>query len=293
VHPVLPALLDRCRFPGAGTPVTCAVSGGADSLALLALAVAAGCEVTAVHVDHGLRSGSAAEAERVADAAARFGAAFRSCRVAVEPGPNLEARARTARYAALPRDVCTGHTADDQAETVLLQLLRGGGLAGFAAMRAGTRRPLLALRRHETRALCASLALEPFDDPMNADPGFTRVRVRQEVVPLLDDVARRDVAPLLARNAELAADALDALDATTSQVDATDTLALRALPRPLARWAVRRWLTAQTGSGYAPDAGAIDRVLAVVDGTVRAAEISGGWRVARTGNRLRVEGVRS
>jgi tRNA(Ile)-lysidine synthase len=291
VAPDLPALLDRCRFPAAGSPLTCAVSGGADSLALLVLAAAAGCDVTAVHVDHGLRSGSAAEADLVARVASQVGAAFRSCRVAVEPGPNLEARARAARYAALPPDVCTGHTADDQAETVLLQLLRGGGLAGFAAMRAGARRPLLGLRRHETRALCASLGLQAVDDPMNVDPRFARVRVRHEVLPLLDEVARRDVAPLLARNAELAADALDALDAAIRDVDPADVHALRALPRPLARWALRRWLTEQTMSGYAPDAAAVDRVLAVVDGTVRAAEITGGWRVARTANRLRVEPV--
>ena len=129
----------RCDFPVAGTAVTCAVSGGADSLALLVLAVEAGCAVTAVHVDHGLRAGSAAEADIVAAAAARFGAVFRAERVDVPAGPNLEARARAARYAVLPPDVCTGHTADDQAETVLLNLLRGAGAPGVAALRPGRR----------------------------------------------------------------------------------------------------------------------------------------------------------
>src|SRR5205085_1693216 len=113
-------LLDRCWFPPAGSEVTCAVSGGPDSLALLVLAVHAGCSVTAVHVDHGLRAGSDAEADVVAAAAHRFGARFRAERVAVGAGPNLEARARAARYRMLPSDVLTGHTADDQAETVLL-----------------------------------------------------------------------------------------------------------------------------------------------------------------------------
>ena len=94
--PAIDALLPRCRFPAAGSDVTCAVSGGADSLALLALAVAAGTRVTAVHVDHGLRAGGDDEAHVVADAAARFGAAFRAVRVEVAPGPNLEARARAA-----------------------------------------------------------------------------------------------------------------------------------------------------------------------------------------------------
>ena len=100
--PLVADLLARCSFPPAGAVATCAVSGGADSLSLLVLAVAAGCEVTAVHVDHGLRDGSAAEAGVVADLAARVGAGFRSERVSVAPGPNLEARARAARYGVLP-----------------------------------------------------------------------------------------------------------------------------------------------------------------------------------------------
>ena len=133
--PRVAALLARCSFPPAGTAVDCAVSGGADSLALLVLAVAAGCSVTAIHVDHGLREGSAGEADVVAAAAARFGARFRAERVDVASGPNLEARARAARYAVLPADVLLGHTADDQAETILINLLRGAGVGGLTGMR--------------------------------------------------------------------------------------------------------------------------------------------------------------
>src|SRR3954468_16835813 len=121
-------LLGRCRFPAPGTSVTCAVSGGADSLALLVLACAAGLSVTAVHVDHGLRPRSEAEAHVVQEAATRFGARFRAEAVHVGDGANLEARARAARYAVLPPDVLTGHTADDQAETVLVNVLRGAGI---------------------------------------------------------------------------------------------------------------------------------------------------------------------
>src|SRR5437879_6492898 len=108
---LLRSLGERCSFPIAGSDVTCAVSGGADSLALLVLAAAAGCRVTAVHVDHGLRPGSAAEADVVAAAAARVGAAFRAEQAPVGAGPNLEERAREARYDVLPPDVLTGHTA--------------------------------------------------------------------------------------------------------------------------------------------------------------------------------------
>ena len=140
-------LLARCTFALEDSPLICAVSGGADSLALLALACAAASDVTAIHVDHGLRDTSASEAGVVSAAAARFGARFEGVRVVVEHGPNLEARARAARLSALPPEVCTGHTTDDQAETVLLNLLRGAGLDGMAGMVAGPRHPILALRR--------------------------------------------------------------------------------------------------------------------------------------------------
>jgi len=134
-------LLDRCSFPTAGTPVDCAVSGGPDSLALLVLAIEAGLEVTAWHVDHGLRSTSAAEGRTVVEVAGRLGAQARRVVAQVADGPNLEARARDARRAALPPGVLTGHTADDQAETVLMNLLRGSGVPGAAGIGDPHRRP--------------------------------------------------------------------------------------------------------------------------------------------------------
>src|SRR5579871_5597921 len=99
------SLLGRASFPPPGTQVALAVSGGPDSMALLVLAVGAGCEATAFHVDHGLRHGSAEEAVLVARAAERLGAGFVSLAVAVAEGPNLEARARTARFSILPEGV--------------------------------------------------------------------------------------------------------------------------------------------------------------------------------------------
>ena len=186
--PGVEALLARCSFPPSGTAVTCAVSGGPDSLALLVLSVAAGCDTTAVHVDHGLRAGSAEEAGVVAAAAEHFGAAFRSVRAQVAPGPNLEARARAARHDALPEGSLLGHTADDLAETVLLNLVRGAGLDGLAGFDP-RRRPIRRLRRSDTHDLCGELGLEPVRDPSNDDPAFRRNRVRHELLPLLDDVA--------------------------------------------------------------------------------------------------------
>ena len=148
------SLLARCTFPASGTSVACGLSGGPDSAALVALATAAGLEVTAWHVDHGLRPSAGADAEAARAIANHFEAGFELRRVRVDPGPNLEARARAARYEALPGDVLVGHTADDRAETVLFNVGRGGGLAGAAAPHAGVGRPLLGLRRSETHALC-------------------------------------------------------------------------------------------------------------------------------------------
>lgn len=282
-------LLDRCRFPPAGTEVTCAVSGGPDSVALLVLAVEAGCRATAVHVDHGLRPGSATEIEVVAAAARHVGAEVRQVRVDVAPGPNLEARARAARRAVLPGGALLGHTADDQAETILLNLLRGAGLDGLTGMRPDHRRPLLALRRTETAGLCADLGLRTVDDPTNRDPRFRRNRVRREVLPLLDEVAERDLVPVLARQADLLAEVVAHLDREADGIDPTDADTLAALPPAVARVVVRRWLRPCSPEHHPPSAAAVDRVLTVARGDAVAAELGGGWRVARTARRLRVE----
>lgn len=267
------------------------MSGGADSLALLVLAVAAGCSVTAVHVDHGLRPGSASEAEVVAAAARRFGAGFRSERVAVEPGPNLEARARAARREVLGPAAATGHTADDQAETVLLNLLRGAGVAGLAGMRSGPPHPLLALRRTETVALCRRLGLDPVHDPTNRDRRFLRNRVRHELLPLCSDIAGRDLVPVLARQAGLLAADAELLDAVASLLDPEDAGSLAAAPDAAARRSVRRWLVGS--DGYPPPLDAVERVLDVARRRRRATEVPGSRRVARSGGRLSIAPVRS
>lgn len=278
-------LSPRCHFPPPGTPVSCAVSGGADSLALLVLGVAAGCEVTAVHVDHGLRPSSAGEAEVVAEAANRFGAAFRAERVQVAPGPNLEERARIARYAVLAPDVLTGHTADDQAETLLLALMRGSGWDGLAGMDRA-RRPLLGLRRSDTTGLCAELGLEVVEDPMNADERFRRARVRHELVPLLSDIAARDIVPQLVRTSELLGSGGEVIDAVAAGVDPTDARALAAAPVVVARTAVRRWVRSGWDSAHPPELAAVDRVLEVARGEARATEVGRGWQVRRSRQRL-------
>jgi tRNA(Ile)-lysidine synthase len=268
--------------------------------------VAAGLQVTAVHVDHGLRPDSAGEAAVVERLAQLCGAAFRAEQAMVGGGPNLEARARAARYGVLPPDVLTGHTADDQAETVLVNLMRGAALPGLAAMRPGPRRPLLAVRRQETNELCAALGLQVIDDPTNRDPRHLRNRVRHELLPLLDALAGRDLVPVLTRQADLVRGDDDLLDALASALDPTNARELAAAPLPLARRAVRRWLATthppdratthppdratthppDRATTHPPDLAAVDRVLAVARGERKAAEVAGGRRVSRHRQRL-------
>ena len=305
------ALLGRCRFPDpARAPVDLAVSGGPDSMALMILARYAGLEGSVHHVDHGLRPDSAAEAQAVADAAAAMGFGFVGHRVAVEDGPDLEARARQARYEALPPGVLTGHTMDDQAETVLLNLMRGAALDGMRGMAAGpdlppgrpaVRRPLLGLRRSETSELCRLTGVDPVIDPSNDDPRFRRNRVRAELLPLLCDIAQRDVVPVLARQAELVAADVELLEALASAYDPTDVRLLRAAPEPLARRALRRWLRREGsaaapapapssgGGAHPPSAAELTRVMEVVSGARVACEIAGGRRVSRRAGRLSLQ----
>jgi tRNA(Ile)-lysidine synthase len=289
--PLIPELLSRCTFPPEGAALTCAVSGGADSLALLVLAAAAGCAVTAVHVDHGLRPGSEAEAEVVSAAATRFGARFESHRVSVAAGPNLEARARAARFAVLPPDAATGHTMDDQAETILVNLLRGAGADGLGGMEPGPRHPILGLRRRETHALCAAANLRPVRDESNDDPAFVRNRIRHELLPLCAQVAGRDPVPLLARQAGVLRDEVGLLNSLAAQLlpDPADARAVARAERPLARRALRRWLRDADGGQYPPSLAEVERTLAVAAGTSVGTELSGGRRVRRTGGRLRVD----
>jgi tRNA(Ile)-lysidine synthase len=271
-------------------------SGGADSLALLALTRARGLAVTAAYVDHGLRATSSYDAGVVQDAARRFGAAFETVRLAIESGGNLEARARDARYDALETvrarvgadATLVGHTEDDQAETVLLNFLRGSGSDGLAGMRPvnGTiRRPLLRLRRAETREICARLSLAPVADVMNDDTRHRRVWLRREVMPALEAGAGRDLAPLLVRQADVLREEVEWVETVLGDVGVPgEPLAcaeIGGLPNALARRAVRRWLGA-------PPAGTrdVDAVLAVARGEVTATEVAGGLRVERASDRL-------
>lgn len=289
-------LLARCAFPREAEAVVCAVSGGADSMAMLALAVASGCTAHAVHVDHGLRPRSGDEANVVESAASALGATFEALSVRVDEGPDLEARARHARYEVLPEGTMVGHTADDQAETLLLNLMRGAGLDGLRGMRAAAggprraRRPILALRRSETSAFVTALGFQTVSDPSNSDGRFRRNRVRHEVLPLLSDVAGRDPVPLLARTAALLSEDAELLDLLATGLDPTDARALASAPRPLANRALRTWFRETEGpERHPPSADELERAWAVVTGRTIACEVSGGRRLSRSAGRLRLD----
>ena len=233
--------------------VAVGLSGGADSLALMAALVAEGHEVLALCVDHGLQDGSRAQAERAAEQARKLGAWARV--LDVEAGAtgqkSMEAAARVARYrvlaaacAAEELEVAVAHTADDQAETLLLGALRGrvAGMSERSEVE-GARvvRPLLGVRRADTEGACAELGLSAWQDPQNEDRNFRRVALRREVIPQLNHIIGGDAVPALAQAASDAA--LD--DAALHTPPTTDCAALAAMAEPRRRRAIAAWLVGE------------------------------------------------
>ena len=268
-----PELVERFRGDlgrlagGQAGRVAVAVSGGPDSLALLLLAGAAfPREVRAATVDHGLRPASAAEAVHVATLCSRLGVPHRTLPVKVQSNARgIQAAARDARYAALGAWMAqegvsillTAHHLDDQAETLLMRLMRGSGVAGLAGIRAvapfpagGERarlcRPLLAWRRAELAELVESAGIRAIDDPSNVDPAFDRARLRAR----LSETPWLHAAPLARSAAALAAAeealqwAVDRLEAERIAGDGDGfTLDPSGLPSELVRRLVRRVLS--------------------------------------------------
>ena len=280
---LLAELLPRCTFPESGTAVHCAVSGGADSLALLLLAHHHGLNITIEHVDHGIRPDSADDINIIRTVANSLGITQINVHtISVPDGPNLEARARHARYEVMPDGVMTGHTADDQAETLLINLLRGAGSSGLGAMRPGHTRPLLHIRRAETEALCAAHGISPVNDYTNTDPRFLRNRVRQELLPLMENLSHRDLVPILNRTAQVLREDNDLLNELAGAIDPTDAIALANAPTPLAYRALRMWLS----DPYPPNLATLDRIMAVARGETLACDIGENREIRRSKQRL-------
>jgi tRNA(Ile)-lysidine synthase len=290
-------------------PVVVAVSGGADSTALLVilaeLADELGIVIHVAHFDHRTRPKQSAEdADFVAKLANRVGAPIRVGR-ADKPTKSEDA-ARTARYDFLRRAardigataIATGHTRDDQAETVLLHLTRGSGLAGLAAMRPlrdGIARPLLAIGRKDTVAVCRAARIRPRTDPTNRSLTFARNRVRLEVLPELAKINPR-VNEAIARFADAAAemrsdDDLDVAEALARARD-QDAIALAALGRDVRGAALAQaWRDATGRVLSARHRSALEDLTATEDGS-RSLDLPGG-RAIREYGRLRIVGDRA
>ncbi len=280
----------RAMLPAGRVIVGC--SGGADSLALaLGAAWAAprtGAAPLVVVVDHQLQPGSGEVAERVRCQLVDRNLEVQVRRVdVVDSGAGLEAAARDARLRALEADgvpVLLGHTLDDQAESVLLGLLRGSGtrsLAGMAARRGPFIRPLLNVRSATTRQACTDWGVEPWEDPHNADPRFTRVRARQLLAGMEGSLGR-DVAPNLARTAALArfdADLLDELAAADvpddSLADRLDVGTVADLPPALRLRVLHRWLRRTAPEVHLTHVLAVDELITGWRGQ-RGVDVPGG-----------------
>lgn len=278
-------------------PLVIALSGGADSAAAAWAAREAGRAVRAVHVHHGL-PGSERLASAASAVADRLDMALDTVTVSVPPGPSPEGQARAARYGALagaarPGElVVTAHTADDQAETVLLRLLRGSGLDGLAGIppeRPPYVRPFLGVSRSETRELAALVGLPWTDDPANEDLRLLRNVVRRRVIPLLEGEVATGLRPSLARSAAVVRSELAVLDALADRIRVHPVRGgfrmaagevVAAEPAVAAR-AVRRALAAHRPP-YPPGGGEVEAVLAAARGG-GGADLGGGWRVSRAG----------
>jgi len=321
----------KLRLPTSGETVVVAVSGGADSTALL-LAIEElktrnklFVDVCVAHLDHGLRKSSSKDAKWVRELATKLG--FRSvigrskvAENAAESSDNLEQAAREARYAFLERTakkvsanyVLTAHTMDDQAETVLLRLMRGsagGGLGGMESLRPLAKnssiklaRPLLWARRIETEDYCRLRRVEFLTDEMNDDQKFARVKVRKQLLPLMQSFnnkivealsrtatqLREDGAVLFNNSGALLQQASLSRDESETKTPALDVKVLAKAPPALRRRALRQWLSEARGGTRRLEMVHLSAVEKLLEGTAggRVVELPGGGRVSRRQHRL-------
>ncbi|HET6851523.1 MAG TPA: tRNA lysidine(34) synthetase TilS [Pyrinomonadaceae bacterium] len=321
----------RLKLPVSGETIVVAVSGGADSTALL-LALEElktinkiTLDICVAHLDHRLRKSSAKDAKWVADLATKLG--YRSvigrstvAETARATSDNLEQAAREARYAFLERTakkvsanyVLAAHTMDDQAETILLRLMRGSagaGLGGMEAVRPLSKkssiklvRPLLWARRADTEDYCRLRKTEFLSDEMNEDQTFARVKVRKQLLPLMESfnkkvvealsrtatLLREDGAVLFSDSGSLLQRA--SLEAET-ETPALDVKVLSDAPPALRRRALRQWLSEARGSTRRLEMVHLSSVEKLLEGNAggRVVELPSGGRVRRRRNRLEFE----
>lgn len=294
----------------AGDCALVAVSGGADSLALAFALMKEAPELAitliAVTVDHQLQSGSGEQAKKVQVQLKALG--YQEViieKVSVIEQSGVEADARKARYTALDSianaygatQIFLGHTRDDQAETVLLGLARGSGtrsLSGMATINGKYARPFLQLTREQTISACEEADLQPWNDPHNVNVKFSRVRVRNKVMPVMEEEIGPGIAAALARSAAILRDDADALDemaqAVISRVDLSDLdcAALAELPRAIRSRILRAAIYAAGAPSGSLSADHLAGIEALVTSWHGQGEVSlpGGVKVARISGRL-------
>jgi len=292
-----PALLMLCDFPAPGSNVDLAVSGGPDSVGMTLLAAAAGLKVTIHHVNHHLRPDSSQDVACVQNLARRLDVPVIVHDVVVDTQRGVEAGARAARRSVLPEGALTGHTMDDLAETVLINLVRGAGRDGLSPLVGDATKPVLRLRRAQLREFVEASGFDFIIDPMNSDSSFLRNEIRLRVLPELCEVAQRDVVPVLARQAFIMAEEARWLDELTA---GDRLLTLRGADcRELREWPpvrLRRWLrlvlVREDPDGiHPPTLAEVERVIRVVRGEVTATEIGGGRRVSRHEQHLSITSI--
>ena len=324
----------KLKLPLSGETIVVAVSGGADSTALL-LAIEElkrhnqlSIDVCVAHLDHRLRKSSAQDAKWVSEMASKLG--YRSvigrskvAENARADSDNLEQAARDARYAFLKRTaqklsanyVLTGHTMDDQAETVLLRLMRGSGGAGLGGMEAlrplaknssiNLARPLLWARRTETEDYCRIRKIEFLSDEMNDDQKFARVKVRKQLLPLMQSFnnrivealsrtatqLREDGAVLFSDSGALLREASVSNERDETKPPVLDVKLLANAPAALRRRALRQWLSEARGSSRRLEMVHLLAVEKLLEGSAggRVVELPSGGRVTRRRNRLEFE----
>ena len=289
----------------AGDTFLVAVSGGADSLALAAALLIEAKPIAlnpiAITVDHQLQENSHLQATRVAEQLKEYGyGQVIIKKVVVTTTNGIEAGARSARYEAIAESVAEtkavkvflGHTHNDQAETVLLGLARGSGarsLSGMAAENGIYTRPLLGLTREVTEQACKESGLEIWNDPHNFNNDFTRVRVRREVIPFLEENLDPGISSALVRTAALLRDDADALDQWADrESDDLDCQRLALLPKAVRTRIIRK---AALAAGTTPgeltyeQITAIDALISAWKGQ-GAVSLAGGVKVERISGRL-------
>ncbi|MCT1411539.1 tRNA lysidine(34) synthetase TilS [Corynebacterium sanguinis] len=276
-------------------PAVIGLSGGADSLALVAAAAAEDKDVRAVIVDHQLQEGSDQVARCAAEQADAWGVEASVIAVNVG-GDNLEAAAREARYAALLSfgvDVWVAHTADDQAETLLLGALRGNpsGMAARGGIDNRILRPFLGIRRADTRGACAELGVTPWEDPMNVDENYRRVAVRRRVIPQLDELIGGDCVTALAATAGRIAADRELIEELCDTSATSDCVELANDAAPLRRRRIVAWLH---DSGVRVDGAQLRSIERLITGWNGQAgiDVGGSRRVRRVAGRLVLDELR-